>query len=67
MDIEQATLIVAHESGAENAHESGQYHEFGVEGVDQFYQRGIEGLAALESLVIQDAGIDTRTLARCRP
>ncbi|MNT09675.1 hypothetical protein D3C72_1444660 [compost metagenome] len=60
MDVEQATLIVAYEASAENAHESGQYHEFGIEGVDQFDQRGVEGLATFESLVIQGAGVDTR-------
>src|SRR5471030_272334 len=60
MDVEQATLVVPHEVSAENAHETGEYHEFGIEGVDQFDQRGIEGLAAIESLVIQGAGIDTR-------
>ncbi len=60
MDIEQAALIVAHEISAENAHETGQYHQLGLEFIDQFDQGGIEGLAAFESLVIQGAGVDTR-------
>src|SRR5689334_22937678 len=60
MDIEQATLIVTDEISAENTHESGQYHKLGLEGVDQFDQGGIEGLATFESLVIQGAGVDTR-------
>ncbi|MNV88880.1 hypothetical protein D3C71_1831220 [compost metagenome] len=60
MDVEQATLVMAYEISAENAHETGQHHEFGIEFVDQFDQCGIEGFAALESLVIQGAGVDTR-------
>ncbi|MOA18125.1 hypothetical protein D3C78_1384150 [compost metagenome] len=60
MDIEQATLVVADETGAENAHESGQDHKFGLESVDQFDQGGIEGFTAFERLVIQGAGVDTR-------
>ena len=53
VDIQQAPFIVPHELSAEDAHETGQYHEFGVEGVDQFDQGGIEGFAAFEGLVIQ--------------
>ncbi len=52
--------IVAHETSAENAHEAGKDHQFGVEGVDQFDQGGVEGLATFESLVIQRAGVDSR-------
>lgn len=60
VDIEQATLIVAHEPCAENAHESGQYHQVRLEGVDQFDQCCVEGLAAVVGGVIQYAGFDTR-------
>ena len=62
MDIQQAPLVMTHEISAENAHEAGEDHELGLEGVDQFDQGCIEGLATVERLVIQGAGIDTRVL-----
>ena len=39
--------------------EAGEYHEFGVEGVDQFDQGAVEGFSAVECLVVQGAGVDT--------
>ena len=42
-----------------DAHETGEYHELGLEGVDQFNQGAVEGFTAVERFVIQGAGVDT--------
>ena len=65
MDVDQPPRVARDETRREDAHEPGQHHDGGVMAVDHLGQRGVEGLAAVESLVIQHLGGDA-LLARER-
>src|SRR5574343_1174401 len=61
VDIHQAAFVVAHEAFAEDTHEAGEDDQIGRKTVDALGQRGIEGLAPGEGLVVDvmrgDAGL----------
>ena len=52
VDVEQATFVMTHEIGRQNAHETSQHDQIGCKTVDAFSQRGIEGFAPGKCLVV---------------
>ena len=48
MDVEQATLVVAHEAATEDTHETRQHHQVRGEPIETRHQGRIEGFAAFE-------------------
>src|SRR3990167_5812452 len=58
VDIQQAAGVVTNETGGENAHKPGQYHQLRIKRINSLDQRGIEGFTAVELLVIEHGGVD---------
>ena len=58
VDVDDAALEALHEAGGQDAHEAGQHDHVGTETLDRIRQRGIEGVARRERLVVDDRGGD---------
>ena len=67
MDIEHASFEMLHKSRSKNAHEAGQHHHAGVVLVNHLGQLRIEGLAAVELLVVQHLGGNALFLGKQQP
>jgi hypothetical protein len=62
MHIEHPPFKAPHERRAQYAHEAGQQHEIGREGIDALGQRVVKGLAAVVGLVVHHRGDDAAAL-----
>ena len=60
----QPPLVARDEAGREDAHEAGQHHERRLVAVDGERERGVEGLAAREGLVVHHLDSDPLAPAR---
>lgn len=67
MDVDEAARIMPDKARRQHTHEAGEQNVVGLVAVDLGHQRGVEGLAAGEILVIQRPGGNALALGPLQP
>ena len=67
MDVHQPAVIARHEACGEDAHETCQYHEIGMESIDELGKCGIEAVAVRIVAVFDDGGRNALCLRDLQP